>query len=89
MRRILLVLTVALVMAAMVLAMAMPAFGQAADPCTTGDTPSAPPDVGGTPISPTPETPPGYGVQDQKERPGESNSPFTGPNHPGRCDNSL
>jgi len=34
--RILLVLTVALVMAVMMVAMAMPVFAQAADPCTTG-----------------------------------------------------
>jgi hypothetical protein len=84
-KRILLVLTVALVMAVMALVVAMPAFGQAADPCTTGDTPSSPPDVGGAPAAPTPDNPPGYSTRND-EHPtlhGRATSPFTGPT--GRC----
>ena len=83
-----LILTVALVMAVMALVVAMPAFAQAT-PCETGDTPASPPDVGGAPFSPTPGTPPGYAVRLDKERTGNAESPFTGPNQPGRCDNSL
>lgn len=89
MKRVLLVLTVALVMAAMVVAMAMPAFVRAADPCKTRDTPSPPPDVGGADASPPPLTPPGYGSRISKVRPFQARSPFTGPTEPGRCDNSL
>jgi hypothetical protein len=88
MRRMLLILSVALVMVVMAL-VAMPAFGQAADPCTTGDTPSSPPDVGGAPASPTPDSPPGYTVRNL-EHPtehGRARSPFTGPTD--NCDQSL
>jgi hypothetical protein len=78
MRRVLLVLTVALVMVVMALAMAMPAFGQAADPCTTGETPASPPDVGGAPSNPTPDVPPGYVVRNPNSAAGSGTSPFTG-----------
>jgi hypothetical protein len=74
----LLVLTVALVMAVMVLTMAMPVFARAADPCTTGDTPSSPPDVGGAPATPPPTVPPGYMVRAPQDRPIDAHSPFTG-----------
>jgi hypothetical protein len=83
-KRVLLVLTVALVMAVMALAMALPAFAQA-NPCETGDTPSSPPDAGGAPSSPPSTVPPGFGVREDKERPGTSASPFTGPTDRGSC----
>jgi hypothetical protein len=89
-KRVLLVFTVALVMALMVLVVAMPAFAQAANPCETGDTPSSPPDVGGAPSSPTPDSAPGYTVRDPEAAiSGRGRSQFTGPNLSGRCDNSL
>jgi len=78
-RRILLVVVVALVIAAMMLVMAMPAFGQAADPCATGDTPSSPPNVGGAPTSSTPDSPPGYLIRNPGHAQGQGQSPFTGP----------
>ncbi len=79
MRRILLVLTVALVMVALLWVMAMPVFAQAADPCTTGDTPSSPPDVGAAPSSPTPDTPPGGTVREPEPVQSLARPPFTGP----------
>jgi hypothetical protein len=78
-RRMLLVLTVALIMLVMLVVMAMPVFAQAADPCATGDTPSSPPEAGGAPTSPTPTVPPGYDARVDKERSGHAQSPFTGP----------
>jgi hypothetical protein len=86
-RRVLLVLAVALVMAVMMLAMAMPVFAQAADPCTTGDTPSSPPDAGGAPSNPTPDSPPGYTVRNlDAGTHGQGRGPFTGPTD--KCDQS-
>ena len=88
MRRIMMVLTVALVMAAMALVVAMPAFSQGANPCETGTTPASPPDRGAAPSSPTPDSPPGFTVRDPDAAlTGQGRSPFTGPT--GRCDNSL
>jgi hypothetical protein len=81
-RRILLVLMVALVMVVM-LAMAMPVFAQVADPCTTGDTPSSPPDAGAAPSFPPPLVPPGYIVMaypDDRAEHSLGGGHFTGPN---------
>ena len=89
MKRLVLVLTVALVMAVMFLAMAMPAFARAANPCETGDTPSSPPDVGAAPPSPPAEAPPGTAVREPQPIQSRGHTPFTGPDEPGRCDNSL
>jgi hypothetical protein len=83
-RRVLLVLTVALVMAVMMVSMAMPAFAQAADPCTTEDTPSSPPEASPT-SEPPPIVAPGYARRTDKERPGTSATPFTGPTFRGSC----
>ncbi len=87
MKRVLLIVTVALVMAAMALVVAMPAFARA-NPCETGDTPSSPPAEGAAPTSPTPESPPGYVVREPMIHPPQAKAPFTGPD-PARCDNSL
>jgi hypothetical protein len=87
-RRILLILTVALVMAVVAVVVAMPAFAQGkgpANPCETGDTPSSPPDVGGSPTTPPPSTPPGYATRVDKELPPKSATPFTGPTDRGSC----
>ena len=84
MRRILLVLTVALVMSVM----AMPAFARA-NPCETGATPASPPDAGAAPSSPTPDTAPGGTVRQPLPPQSRGVFPFTGPDEPGRCDHSL
>jgi hypothetical protein len=76
-RRTLLVLTVALVMAVMMLAMAMPVFAQAADPCE-GMTPASPPDAGAAPTGVPPESPPGYIVREPRVQPPQAKTPFTG-----------
>jgi hypothetical protein len=101
MRRMLLTVTVPLVMAVMMMAMAMPVFAQAADPCETGSTPASPPDVGDrhtgffpTPSSPPPLTPPGYAAMEHPDAQTEhrlGRNPFTGPNifEGNRCENSL
>ena len=89
MRRILLVLTVALVMAVMMLAMAMPVFAQAADPCETGETPAALPLEGASPAFPPPDVPPGTSVREPPPPESRGGTPFTGPTVPGRCGNSL
>jgi hypothetical protein len=78
-RRVLLVLMVALVMAVMAVTVAMPAFGQAADPCTTGETPASPPDVGGSPQAPPPEQPPGTTVRQPPPVESHGKGVFTGP----------
>jgi hypothetical protein len=90
-RRILLVLTVALIMAVMALTMAVPVFAQAADPCTTGETPASPPKEIATP---PPDTPPGFTVMaypDDRAEHSLARAPFTGPNilEDNRCVNSL
>jgi hypothetical protein len=85
-RRFLLVLTVALVMAVMALAVAMPAFAQAADPCETGTTPASPPDEGGSPAAPPPDLAPGTTVREPPPPESRGKTPFTGPTD--RCDQS-
>jgi hypothetical protein len=75
-RRILLVLTVALVMAVMAFAMAMPAFAQTpADPCGTGTTPASPPQEGAAPVTPPAQVPPGYEVRQPEPIQSRSRSP--------------
>jgi hypothetical protein len=78
-KRVLLVLAVALVMAAVMLVMAMPVFAQAADPCTTGETPASLPAVGAAPTSPTPDIPPGAITRQPAPDTSRGTSPFTGP----------
>ena len=84
MRRVLLVVTVAIVMAVMMLAMAMPAFARAANPCE-GNTPASPPDEGGAPSLAPPETPPGGSVREPPPVQSRARSPFTGPTDRGSC----
>ena len=84
MKRVLLVLTVVLVMAAMVLASALPVFAQAAEPCE-GTTPASPPQVGGSPAGTPPETPPGGTVREPPPPQSRGGAPFTGPYNQPSC----
>ena len=88
MRHVLLLLTVALVMAAVAVVVAMPVFAQEMGPansCETGDTPSSPPDVGGAPASPTPYNPPSALVRQPPLDQSHRHNPFTGPYDRGSC----